>query len=83
MPIEKIPCIANITGLGTAVEYPGLMQRVLLKVYSISFKNIYKVFFQNAFNRDFFLKHKIVKNNYSLLPGSGVNVEKFSLLPFP
>lgn len=81
--ILGIPCIANITGLGTAVEYPGLLQKVLLGLYKLSFKNIYKVFFQNTTNRDFLLKHKIVSNNYDLLPGSGVNIDKFSPIDFP
>ena len=80
---NKIPCIANITGLGTAVEYPGLMQKVLILAYKLCFNDIYKVFFQNTSNRDFFIKHKLVKNNYELLPGSGVNVEKFIPLPYP
>ncbi len=78
-----IPCIANITGLGTAVEYPGVMRNVLLKVYKVAFRNTYKVFFQNTMNRDLFVKSGIVKDNYDLLPGSGVNISKFSLLPYP
>lgn len=80
---NHVPCIANITGLGTAVEYPGLMRKVLLRVYRFVFKDIYKVFFQNTMNRDLFLTNEIVKNNYELIPGSGVNTTKFSLLPFP
>lgn len=81
--ILRIPCIANITGLGTAVEYPGVLQKVLLSLYKISFKNIYQVFFQNTTNRDFLVKHKIVSDNYELLPGSGVNVTKFSPIKYP
>ena len=79
----NIPCIANITGLGTAVEYPGLMRTVLLKAYRIAFKNIYKVFFQNTDNRDLFIEHRIVSDNYGLLPGSGVNLSRFEVLPYP
>ena len=79
----RIPCIANITGLGTAVEYPGVLQKVLLLAYKICFKGIYKVFFQNTSNRDFFIEHGLVKDNYGMLPGSGVNVEKFTQLPYP
>lgn len=78
-----IPCIANITGLGTAVEYPGAMRNVLLKVYKVAFKGIYKVFFQNTMNRDLFISNKIVTDNYELIPGSGVNTSKFNLLPYP
>lgn len=80
---NHIPCIANITGLGTAVEYPGFMRHLLLKVYKFVFKDIYKVFFQNMMNRDLFLVNGIVNNNYELIPGSGVNTTRFCLLPFP
>lgn len=80
---NHIPCIANITGLGTAVEYPGLMRDVLLKVYKFVFKDIFKVFFQNTMNRDLFLSNAIVRDNYEVIPGSGVNTAKFRLLPFP
>lgn len=78
-----IPCIANITGLGTAVEYPGLLQKILLAVYKVAFKDIYKVFFQNNSNRDLLKSRGIVKNNYEVLPGSGVNLSKFSKLSYP
>lgn len=79
----RIPCIANITGLGTAVEYPGFLQALSLMMYRLFFRKIYMVLFQNTANRDFFLKHNIVKNNYDLLPGSGVNIKKFIPLPYP
>lgn len=81
--LMNIPCIANITGLGTAVEYDGLLQKLLLEAYKIAFKKMYLVMFQNTVNRDMFKRYKIVKDNYLLLPGSGVNVNKFSVLPMP
>ena len=80
---RHIPCVANITGLGTAVEYPGMMRNVLLRIYKVAFNGIYKVFFQNTMNRDLFLSNKIVKDNYELLPGSGVNTTRFKQLPYP
>ena len=79
----KIPIISNITGLGTAVEYPGIMRTVLLTVYRFAFKKSRLVYFQNEANRDLFLKEKIVKDNYDLLPGSGVNVNKFKCIEYP
>ena len=32
----KIPCIINVTGLGTAVESKGLMQKITTLLYKIS-----------------------------------------------
>ncbi len=79
----KIPYIANITGLGTAVENGGLMQKITVPLYRLGLKKAQKVFFQNAENRDFMLKKHVVKGEYDLLPGSGVNLERFALLDYP
>ena len=77
------PCIANITGLGTAVENGGLMQKMLILMYKYAFKKIRKVFFQNTENIEFFKKHKIALGKYDLLPGSGVNLKRFVPLEYP
>lgn len=78
-----IPHVANITGLGTALENPGIMQSVTSVLYKIGLRKAQKVFFQNAANRDFMIKRGIVSQNYDLLPGSGVNLDKFKLLDYP
>ena len=79
----KIPCIANITGLGTAIENGGLMQKLLVFLYRLGLRKSHKVFFQNESNRDFMLKHKIVKGNYELIPGSGVNLDEHKYEEYP
>src|SRR5690625_2862850 len=79
----NIPQIANITGLGTAVENPGLMQKITVQLYKHAFKNIQTVFFQNKENMQFFIDRKIALGKHKLLPGSGVNTEQFSLLEYP
>ena len=81
--INGIPYFSNITGLGTAVENPGVMQKITILLYKFGLRKATKVFFQNNENKEFMLKHKIVKDNYSVIPGSGVNLERFNLLPFP
>ncbi len=79
-----IPYCANITGLGTAVENGGLMQKITLSLYRRGLRSARKVFFQNAMNRDFMLSRSIVsEGQYELLPGSGVNLEQFSVQPWP
>lgn len=79
----NIPQIANITGLGTAVENPGLMQKITVQLYKHAFKNVHTVFFQNEENMQFFVDRKIALGKHKLLPGSGVNTERFSLLEYP
>lgn len=79
----NIPCIANITGLGTAVENGGLMQKVTTALYKIAFKKVQTIFFQNAENRQFFADRKIYVDKHKQLPGSGVNLERFIPFAFP
>ena len=80
---EKVPIVANITGLGTAVEQMGILQFITLSLYKYAFKNVKKVFFQNEENQRFFIKHKIALEKQALLPGSGVNLERFPILEYP
>ncbi len=79
----KVPYIANITGLGTAVENKGFIQKVSIVLYNIAFKNINCVFFQNTENRQFFIDNKIAVDKHRLIPGSGVNLDHFHLLDYP
>lgn len=78
-----VPYIANITGLGSAAENPGALQKVLLIMYKIAFRKISCVFFQNEENMRFFKDHKIAKGKHRRIPGSGVNLKHFSVLPYP
>lgn len=80
---KKIPYICTITGLGTAIEYPGLLQKVLLFIYRFSLNKATSVFFQNKHNCEFLQERKLAINNSVLVPGSGVNLEHFKLLKYP
>jgi glycosyltransferase involved in cell wall biosynthesis len=80
--LKKVPFIANITGLGTAVENGGLLQKITLFLYKISLKKATCVFFQNRENEEF-LTRKIAISNYRLIPGSGVNLNHYPLLDYP
>ena len=79
----KVPFVANITGLGTAVENPGLSQKVMIALYKYAFKNIQRVFYQNEENRQFFVDHGIEKGRGQLLPGSGVNLNRYPYREYP
>lgn len=75
----------NITGLGTAVEYPGFMQILTTKLYKMAVAKASCVLFQNMENQQFFVKHKMLNKKIStrLLNGSGVNLEMHSVIPYP
>ena len=79
----KIPYVANITGLGTAVENGGVMQKLALALYRRGLRRAQMVFFQNQENQRFLLERGIIKGRYDLLPGSGVNLSRYQVLPYP
>ncbi len=78
-----IPCVANITGLGMAVEKGGISQRISVFLYKIAFTDIQRVYFQNEENHQFFIDKKIAIGKDAMLPGSGVNLERFALIDYP
>lgn len=79
----NIPFVANITGLGTAVESPGLRQKIMVVLYKYAFKDIQRVFYQNEENKQFFIEHGIENGKGQLLPGSGVNLERYPYREYP
>lgn len=79
----KIPYIANVTGLGTALENDGFLQKILIRLYRYSLTDAQKVFFQNQKNMNFFKVNKIAVNLHDSLPGSGVNTNDFKVLDYP
>lgn len=81
--LQKVPYFVNITGLGTGLAEGGLKQKLLVKLYQIAMKSANCVFFQNQNDRQFFVDHKIRYKADSLLPGSGVNLEKYTPIPYP
>lgn len=81
--MSGVPYVVNITGLGTALENPGIMQKITLILYKLGLKKAKMVFFQNTENRDFMLGHHVIKGAYDLLPGSGVNVDYYKTLDYP
>ena len=78
-----VPYISNITGLGTAVEQKGTLQTVTLFLLKKGLRKARMVFFQNKSNQDFLLNRHVINSNYDLIPGSGVNLERFPLLEYP
>lgn len=81
--IKKVKQIANITGLGTALENKGFLQKIAIFLHKIALKNVYCCFAQNEENLKFLQNHKIANNKLKLIPGSGVNLEKYKLLEYP
>lgn len=78
-----IPYIANITGLGQAVEKKGILREISILMYKWAFRKIDCVFVQNEKNKQFFIDKNIAKDKLKLIPGSGVNLGKYQLMDYP
>ena len=79
----KTPCVMNITGLGTAVENGGVLQKITLFLYRLALPGAKKVFFQNSENERFFADRGLANGKRDMLPGSGVNADQYSVLDYP
>ncbi|MDC0056689.1 glycosyltransferase family 4 protein [Alphaproteobacteria bacterium] len=77
--ILKVKIINNVSGLGTGFIKKNWITFLLIILYYFSFRGSERIFFQNETDLNYFLKLKIVKrNNADILPGSGVDFNKFN-----
>jgi len=83
--LTKTHYLPNITGLGTPVENPGLMQKFSIMLYKAGVAGADCVFFQNEENRSFFEKHHMLRKGCPthMLPGSGVSLKQHLFMPYP
>lgn len=75
--------LANVTGLGDAIENGGWLQKLTITLYKIGIKKAHRVFFQNQTNREVCIQYGIADNSSILLPGSGVNLMHHSYQEYP
>jgi len=77
-----IPTINNVSGLGTAFIRNGLLTRIVAGLYRLAFRRSSTIFFQNPEDRDLFIAKRIVAaDKTGLLPGSGIDLERFVPAP--
>ncbi|MGU3368062.1 glycosyltransferase family 4 protein [Bacillus mycoides] len=79
----NIPCINNITGLGSGFSKGLLLKTFLSTLYKVSLKKSHCVFFQNTEDMRTIVESDIIKGDYELIPGSGVNLEEYKFKDFP
>ena len=77
-----IPVINNVSGLGTAFIREGLLTRIVSALYRTAFRRSATIFFQNEEDRDLFVERRLVAPaKAKLLPGSGIDLARFSPAP--
>ena len=75
--------VANITGLGKGLVSGWLTRTITSLLYKSALKNATVVFFQNEGDKKFFLERKLYDGYNICLPGSGVNLTQYRVLPYP
>jgi glycosyltransferase involved in cell wall biosynthesis len=79
-----LPVVNNIAGLGSVFIKGGWLAEVLKSLYRLALARSHRVFFQNPDDLQLFLAHSLVaREQTALLPGSGVNLQKFRPAPLP
>ena len=76
----SIPTINNISGLGTLFIKKSMATHIGKLLYKFSLPFSSHVFFQNIDDKSLFIKNKLVHENVtSVIPGSGVDIDKFKI----
>lgn len=78
-----IPVINNLTGLGSVVNESGVKQKFIMWLFKMAYQKSACMMFQNATNMQVAIDQGMVKGDYKLIPGSGVNTERYPLQPYP
>jgi len=74
----NIPTINNISGLGTLFIKTSFATYIGKLLYKFSLAFSTHIFFQNKDDKQLFIRNKLINPKISfIIPGSGVNVEKF------
>jgi glycosyltransferase involved in cell wall biosynthesis len=80
----KIPVINNVTGLGTAFIHGGVLGTLVPNLYRIALRRSHRVFFHNDEDRSLFLERgAVTKDRALVIPGSGVDLQRFTATPLP
>lgn len=78
-----IPVISNVTGFGSVLNEGGLKQKLIMSLFKFSFRRSACVMFQNSTNMKLAEESGMVKGEHKLIPGSGVNTDRYPLQPYP
>lgn len=78
-----IPVINNLTGLGSVVNESGVKKAFIMWLFKLAYRNSACMMFQNETNMKVAINQGMVKGKYRLIPGSGVDTNRYPLQPYP
>ena len=79
----KIPYINNITGFGSVLNKTGLMRKFIMQLFKTAYRGADCIMFQNSTNMQLAVDNGMVKGHYRLIPGSGVDINRYPLQEYP
>ena len=78
-----IPVINNLTGLGSVVKEKGIKKSFIMWLFKLAYRKSACMMFQNETNMNVAIQAGMVKGKYRLIPGSGVDTDRYPLQPHP
>lgn len=79
----QIPYVNNVTGIGSVVNMTGIKRNFILWLFKFAYKGASCVMFQNETNMKLALDSGMIKADYKLIPGSGVDLSRFPIQKYP
>ena len=82
--IIGIPVVCNVSGLGTVFLVKGITGKIAMMLYKLAFRFSSQLFFQNEDDKALFTSViPYDESKISVLPGSGIDLQKFAQAPLP
>lgn len=78
-----IAYINNVTGIGSVVNMTGLKKTFILWLFKTAYRGAACVMFQNSTNMKLAVDSRMIKGDYQLIPGSGVDLKRYPIQPYP
>ena len=80
----RLRFIPNISGLGSTFLHKNWVSKVVELLYRLTLRRAHKVFFQNPDDMGLFIQKDLVYSEQSIcLPGSGVDLSRFTMQSLP
>lgn len=78
-----IPVINNVTGFGSVLNMSGLKRRIITALFKHAYRRSTCIMFQNATNMQLAKDQGMVRGECQLIPGSGVDTDRYPLQEYP
>lgn len=78
-----IPYINNVTGIGSVANMTGIKKAFILWLFKLAYRGAACVMFQNSTNMKLAIDSGMIKGEYKLIPGSGVDLNRYPQQDYP